>query len=230
MSLTEHPLWKLLGNLYKSHPWHGVSPGDHLPQELTVFIEVVPTDTMKYEVDKTSGYLKIDRPQKYSNVCPSLYGFVPRTYCGESVAAFSAEKTGRELIGDGDPLDICILSDRPVPHGNVLAECVPIGGLRMLDQGEADDKIIAVLKNDLAFSSWSAIHEVPGSMLRRLEHYFLTYKMAPGEHQTTVEIAGVYDREDAYEVIRRSRDDYERHYGNISKQLTTAFQKMQEGI
>jgi inorganic pyrophosphatase len=228
MSHTEHPLWKLLGTLYKSHPWHGVSPGDKLPEDLIAFIEVVPTDTMKYEVDKISGYLRIDRPQKYSNVCPSLYGFVPRTYCGDSVAAFCAEKVGREMKGDGDPLDICILSDRPVPHGNILAECLPIGGLRMLDQGEADDKIIAVLKNDLAFGSWSDIHEVPGSMLRRLEHYFLTYKLAPGDHHTTVEIAGVYDREEAYEVIRRSRDDYDQRYGNIDDMLTAAFQKMRE--
>ncbi|HEY0161497.1 MAG TPA: inorganic pyrophosphatase [Edaphobacter sp.] len=228
MSHTEHPLWKLLGTLYKSHPWHGISPGDKLPEELNAFIEVVPTDTMKYEVDKTSGYLRIDRPQKYSNVCPSLYGFVPQTYCGDSVAAFSAEKTGHQLKGDGDPLDICILSDRPIAHGNVLAECIPIGGLRMLDQGEADDKIIAVLKNDLAFSSWSDIHEVPGSMLRRLEHYFLTYKLAPGDHHATVEIAGVYGREDAYEVIRRSRDDYEKLYGSIDDTLTTAFRKMRE--
>jgi inorganic pyrophosphatase len=144
MPKTTQPLWKLLGVLFKPHPWHGVSPGDQVPNIVQCFIEVVPSDTMKYEIDKVSGYLRVDRPQKYSNMCPALYGFVPQTFCGESVAAFSAEKTGRHLAGDGDPLDICILTDRPIGHGNVIAECIPIGGLRMLDQDEADDKIIGV--------------------------------------------------------------------------------------
>ena len=112
-----------------------------MPEMMQCFIEVVPSDTLKYEIDKVSGYLKVDRPQKYSNICPALYGFVPKTFCGDEVAAFSSEKTGRTLEGDGDPLDVCILSDRPIQHGNILVECIPIGGLRMIDHDEADDKI-----------------------------------------------------------------------------------------
>ena len=70
------PLWKLMGHLFRAHPWHGVSIGDHAPVCVTAFIEIVPTDTAKYEIDKVSGYLRIDRPQQYSNVCPALYGLI----------------------------------------------------------------------------------------------------------------------------------------------------------
>ncbi len=103
MTSKEQSLWKLLGVLYKPHPWHGVSPGDDVPSILQCFVEVVPSDTVKYEVDKISGYLKLDRPQKYSNVCPALYGFVPQTLCADRIAEFSSQKTGRKLEGDGDP-------------------------------------------------------------------------------------------------------------------------------
>ena len=82
------PIGKLMGLRYKSHPWHGVEIGDDAPEIITCFIEMVPTDTVKYEVDKVTGYLKIDRPQKYSNVVPALYGFIPQTYSGERVAEF----------------------------------------------------------------------------------------------------------------------------------------------
>jgi hypothetical protein len=74
------PIGKLMGLRYKSHPWHGVDIGNKAPDILTCYIEMVPTDTVKYEVDKKSGYLKLDRPQKYSNVVPALYGFIPQTF------------------------------------------------------------------------------------------------------------------------------------------------------
>ena len=224
MTKTEQPLWKLLGTLFKPHPWHGVSPGDKAPEALLVFIEVVPTDTVKYEIDKVAGYLKIDRPQKYSNVCPALYGFVPQTHCGDSVGAFSSEKTGRKMDGDGDPLDICVLTDRPIEHGNILVDCIPIGGLRMLDQDEADDKIIAVLKDDSSFGTLKDVSDVPDAVLKRLEHYFLTYKLAPGDHHDSVEIHGVYGREEAHEVIRRSMDDYQKRFGDLEEILTAALE------
>ncbi len=224
MAKSEQPLWKLLGTLFKPHPWHGVSPGDKAPEVLQCFIEVVPSDTVKYEIDKISGYLKVDRPQKYSNVCPALYGLVPQTYCGERVAEFSSEKVGRKMDGDGDPLDICVLTDRPIQHGNILVECIPIGGLRMLDQNEADDKIISVLKDDGAFGAWRDISQVPAAVLNRLQHYFLTYKQAPGDHSANVEIAGVYGREDALEVIRRSMDDYQVRFADLEEILTAALE------
>src|SRR5271155_4506872 len=97
----------LLRLLLKAHPWHGVPIGAEFPQTVTVYVEIVPTDTVKYELDKPSGYLRVDRPQKFSSVCPSLYGLVPQTYCGSLVGAYCAERTGRsQIVGDGDPLDI----------------------------------------------------------------------------------------------------------------------------
>ena len=79
------PIVRLMGLRYKSHPWHGLDIGTDAPNVVTAFIEMVPTDTVKYELDKVSGYIKIDRPQKYSNVVPALYGFLPQTYCGDLV-------------------------------------------------------------------------------------------------------------------------------------------------
>ena len=78
----------------KAHPWHGVAIGDGAPEELTVFVEIVPRDTVKYEVDKETGYLKIDRPQQYSNVVPANYGFIPQTYCSERIAGLARAKNG----------------------------------------------------------------------------------------------------------------------------------------
>ena len=104
---------KMQRNFYKSHPWHGIQIGDEMPKIVTAFIEIVPTDTVKYEIDKETGYLKIDRPQKFSNIVPALYGFVPQTYCGENTAEFAREKSGKNIEkGDGDPLDILVLSER----------------------------------------------------------------------------------------------------------------------
>jgi inorganic pyrophosphatase len=196
-------------SIYKHHPWHGISPGEDVPGIVTAFIEIVPGDTVKYEIDKASGYLKIDRPQLFSNTSPALYGFIPQTYCGESIADFCAKESGKKIEkGDGDPLDICVLCERPVTHGDILLRAVPIGGLRMIDKGEADDKIIAVLLNDPAYSQYKDVSDLPKQLLDRLRHYFLTYKVIPGEIGQPVEIDAVYGREDAYEVIRRSLIDY----------------------
>jgi inorganic pyrophosphatase len=220
------PLWKLLGVLFKHHPWHGISPGDDAPNHVQCFVEVVPTDTMKYEIDKITGYLRVDRPQKYSNFCPALYGFVPQTFCGERVAAFSSEKAGRKLAGDGDPLDICVLTDRQIGHGNVIVECKPIGGLRMLDRGEADDKIIAVLVADATYGSVNDVSELPEGVVNRLRHYFLTYKQPPGSTTPNCEITHVYGAEEAREVVVRSIDDYQERFGDLEQILDAAMSTM----
>jgi inorganic pyrophosphatase len=187
------------------------------------FVEVVPSDTVKYEIDKVSGYLRVDRPQKYSNVCPALYGFIPQTFCGESVARFAGEKTGRTLEGDGDPLDVCVLTDRPIQHGNVIVECIPVGGFRMLDRKEADDKILAVLKDDATYGAWTDLEDASEAVLDRLRHYFLTYKQSPGALTTTCEITHSYGRREAHEVIERSLADYQERFGNLEEILTGAF-------
>jgi inorganic pyrophosphatase len=95
MSKIMDPIGRLMGLRYKSHPWHGVEIGPDAPEVVTCFIEMVPTDTVKYEVDKVSGYLRLDRPQKFSNVVPALYGFIPQTFCFKSVAEFANQKTGQ---------------------------------------------------------------------------------------------------------------------------------------
>lgn len=201
-------------NKSKAHPWHGVSIGDNAPEIVTAFIEIVPTDTVKYEIDKESGYLKIDRPQKFSNVVPSLYGFVPKTYCDLKIAEFASLKSGKKVEkGDGDPLDICVLTEHTITHGDIILQAIPIGGLRLIDKGEADDKIIAVMKSDEIYNQWKDISDIPKAMLDRLKHYFLTYKNIPGTEKPTCEIANVYGREEAYEVINRSREDYHNKFG-----------------
>jgi inorganic pyrophosphatase len=199
--------------VFQAHPWHGISPGEGAPRLVNAFIEIVPTDTVKYEVDKASGHLKVDRPQKYSNLCPTLYGFIPRSFCGEEVGAFCAGKTGRTgIVGDGDPMDICVLSERPISHGNILVRAVPIGGLRMIDGNEADDKIIAVLKGDAVYGHWRDVHDCPSSLIERLRHYFLTYKDMPDSSDRRVEITHIYDASEAFDVIRCSLEDYAQRF------------------
>jgi len=193
---------------FKAHPWHGIPIGESAPQIVTAFIEIVPSDTVKYEIDKETGYLKVDRPQKFSNIIPALYGFIPRTYCGEEIANFAALKTNRDKMkGDGDPLDICVLTERNITHGDIILQAIPIGGFRMIDKNEADDKIIAVLKDDVVYENWKDISDCPEAIIKRLKHYFLTYKTMPGEEHKT-EITHVYGREEAYEVINKSIIDY----------------------
>ncbi|MCX6163693.1 MAG: inorganic pyrophosphatase [Ignavibacteriae bacterium] len=212
--------WKDLRHLLKPHPWHGISIGKNAPEILTAYIEIVPTDTLKFELDKQSGYLKIDRPQLYSNVCPTPYGLIPQTYCGERVAEFCCEKTGRKGIkGDCDPLDICILTEKDITHNDIIVTASPIGGLRMIDGNEADDKIIAVLHKDTIFGEWDNIDDLPSSLVDRIKHYFTTYKEAPDAQHRNCEITHIYGREEAYEVIKRSREDYLEKFKSLADLL-----------
>ena len=215
--------WKLLRLLFKAHPWHGVSIGEDAPEVVTAYIEIVPTDTVKYEMDKATGILKIDRPQRFSNVCPSPYGLVPQTYCGERVADLFSKRSGRlGIIGDGDPLDICVLTEKDISHSDILLRAVPIGGLSMIDGDEADDKIVAVMKDDVAYGGWQDITDCPRAVIDRLQHYFLTYKNAPGALKSKTEITQVYGREEALAVIRASHEDYLRRFPDIEGRVLAA--------
>ena len=228
------PWMQLMGTLFKAHPWHGVPIGEQMPDMVNVFVEIVPTDTVKYEIDKISGHLMVDRPQKFSNICPALYGLIPQTFCGEQVAAFSREKTGRTaMVGDHDPLDICVLTEKTIGHGDVLVRAIPIGGMRLIDGNEADDKIIAVMKGDNVYGQWQDISQCPEQIVNRLRHYFLTYKEVPGDSEhCKCEITHVYGREEAHEVIRRSQADYHERFGMLENLLSTALRvhAMGEGI
>ena len=197
-------------NSHKSHPWHGISLGDNVPDEVRAFIEIVPTDTVKYEVDKESGYLSLDRPQKFSNIVPSLYGFLPRTYCSVRMAELTNTALARyDIEGDGDPLDICVLTEKDVTHGDIIVRARPIVGLRLLDHNQADDKIVAVLKNDAVYGLYNDIEELPLNITRRLIHYFTTYKDIPGETKRRMQFISIYGADVAKDVIRRSMEDYQ---------------------
>lgn len=201
---------------FNSHPWHGVDLGPGAPARVTVYVEIVPTDTVKFEMDKDTGLLKIDRPQQYSNVCPSPYGLLPRTLCARAVAALAEERTGRRaLVGDDDPLDVLVLTEKTITHGNILVQAIPIGGLGLLDGTEVDDKIVAVLANDAVYGGLSDIGQLPALLVNRLKHYFLTYKQGPDAAHPACEITRVYGRDEAHEVIRRSQQDYTDRFGAV---------------
>jgi inorganic pyrophosphatase len=217
------PLWSLMSLLHKSHPWHGIELGDKAPQVVTTWIEIVPTDTIKFEIDKHTGHLMIDRPQRYSNVLPCLYGFLPQTLCAAEVASYAMAESGLdELEGDGDPLDICVFTECAVGRGDLQARAIPIGGLRMIDGGEADDKIIAVLEGDASYGHWRDISDMPAAMIERLKHYFVTYKRGPGATADPCRIEAVYDAARAHECIRRSQADYRALFPDIEALLSAA--------
>ena len=214
---------RLLGLLYQSHPWHGLSIGPQAPGVVTVYIELVPADTVKYEIDKRSGILKLDRPQRYSSLSPEPYGFIPRTLCGDSVAAFAARETSRAgLKGDIDPLDVCVLTERAINHGGVVVRARPIGGLRMFDGAEVDDKIIAVLESDPTYETWTELEHCPPVLIDRIQHYFLTYKDMPGAATARVEMAGIYGAATAREIISRAQVDYRAKFGDLQAALDSA--------
>jgi len=220
MSAEDTALRDLLHLLFQAHPWHGVSPGEDAPAIVSAYIEIVPTDAVKYELDKASGHLRVDRPQRFSSMCPTLYGFIPQTVCGEEVAALCAQRTGATAIqGDGDPMDICVLTEKSFAHGSLFVRAQPIGGLRMIDGEQADDKIIAVLESDVAYGQIKDISECPRGLVDRLKHYFLSYKQFPGEAPRRVEIPHVYDRTEAAEVIARSMLDYRNKFGEPEKRI-----------
>jgi inorganic pyrophosphatase len=188
---------------FRPHPWHGLEVGPEPPAVLNGYIEITPFDLMKYEVDKVSGYLRVDRPQRSSAQHPTLYGFVPRTYCGDRVSKL-APGANR---GDGDPLDICVLSERAITRNEIIVRARVIGGLQMVDRGEADDKIISVLDNDYVYGEARDLKDIPHVLIERLQHYFLTYRLVPGE-KPQVDIAKVYGRAHAMKVVQAAMDDY----------------------
>ncbi len=194
---------------WRPHPWHGLEVGEDQPKIVNAFIELTPFDTIKYEVDKKTGYMRVDRPQRSSSLPPSLYGFIPRTYCGNHVGELSSD----DVKGDGDPLDICVLSERPIDRNEVILSARVIGGLHMVDHDEADDKIISVLDNDTYYSNINSVNDLPPVLIERLRHYFGTYKLIPGKDQNDVYVEGIFDADHAYKVIEASIKDYEEMFG-----------------
>jgi inorganic pyrophosphatase len=171
---------------------------------VTAYIEITPQDVIKYELDKASGLLRVDRVLQTSSSPPTLYGLIPQTYCGSNVAALSSTVTE----ADGDPLDICVFSERPIDKSDILLTARVVGGLRMIDGGEADDKIIAVLDGDPVFAGDSDLDDLPLPMVDRLDHYFRSYKSA-----ARVSIESRYGAADAHKVIEAAMRDYVESFG-----------------
>ena len=129
------------------------------------------------------------------------------------------EKTGMKgITGDGDPIDICVLTEKTISHGDILVRAIPIGGFRMIDGSQADDKIIAVLRNDATYGDYKNIDDCPDIVIERLKHYFLTYKDLPGKESET-EITHTYNAEEAHEVIKKSMEDYHHRFDNLEVAL-----------
>jgi inorganic pyrophosphatase len=188
---------------WRPHPWHGLAVGREPPLCVNAYIEITPFDLIKYEVDKESGYLRVDRPQRTSSQAPALYGFIPRTYCGEGVAALCPGAAQ----GDGDPLDICVLSERPITRSEIIVPARVVGGLQLVDRGEADDKIIAILEKDFMWSEVDDVGGLPRILVERLQHYFETYKLVPGE-PAQIRVQQVYGKAHAMKVIEAAIADY----------------------
>lgn len=141
------------------HPWHGVEIGKNMPEIITAIIEVPKGSKTKYELDKLSGLLKVDRILYSAVHYPANYGFIPKTYCE-----------------DNDPLDVLVLGQEAVVPLSIL-RARPIGVMKMVDQGEADDKIIAVHVDDPEYAQYKSIDELPQHCLKTLQRFFEDYKV-----------------------------------------------------
>ena len=176
---------------------------------MTAYIEITPFDVIKYELDKPTGYIKVDRPQETSSSPPTLYGFIPRTYCAERVADLCPSA----VRGDGDPLDICVISERAIDRADITMTATVVGGLQMLDGDEADDKIIGVLNKDPVWGGVTDADQLPGALIDRLAHYFETYKLRPNQPAET-KITARYGADRAHVVVLAALDDYQAHFGS----------------
>ena len=151
-----------------THPWHSLPPGKHAPEEVTVYVEIPSGSRNKYELDKDTGLLRLDRVLYSAVHYPGDYGFIPRT-----------------LAEDGDPCDVLVLLNEPTFPGCQI-DARPIGVLRMLDRGEHDDKILAVPVHDPFYSEYFDIADIPQHYLKEVEHFFHIYKDLEGKRVQTV--------------------------------------------
>lgn len=172
------------------NPWHSVSPGERAPDYVNGIIEIPQNTRAKYELDKESGLLKMDRVLYSSMYYPANYGFIPQTYCD-----------------DKDPLDILVLSQITVVPMCMVSARV-IGVMRMLDGGELDDKIIAVAENDMSVNHIHDISELPVHFLKELKNFFEDYKKLENK---TVEVEDFQDAQIAKEIVKQSLVDYQKY-------------------
>ncbi|HEY4151332.1 MAG TPA: inorganic diphosphatase [Chitinophagaceae bacterium] len=174
-----------------SHPWHGISPGEHAPRIVTAVVEIPQGSRCKYEIDKASGLLKLDRVIYSSFHYPSNYGFIPQTY-GD----------------DKDPLDILILTSLPI-QPLCLMDAKVIGVMQMIDNGDSDDKIIAVAANDPSVNHYNNIEELPKHFFEELRHFFEEYKRLENK---TVKVEEFGDKSTALKIIEAALQLYKDNF------------------
>lgn len=178
------------------HPWHDVELGEEAPSILTAVIEVPMGSNVKYELDKKSGMIKVDRTLFSAVYYPANYGFFPQTYCD-----------------DKDPLDVLVLGKEAlVPL--CLVRVKPIGMMKMIDQGQLDDKVIAVQYDDQEFCHYDSIDELPPHILLQVQRFFEDYKIL---EKKAVKVEGFLSKEDALRVIKESIEAYEVKCGGLSQ-------------
>ena len=178
------------------HPWHDVDLGDKFPHVIPVVIEVPKGSKVKYELDKKSGLINVDRILFSSVVYPANYGFIPRTYCG-----------------DHDPLDVLVLGQEPIfPLSIMMVK--PIGVMKMIDQGEEDDKVIAVHAHDPEYNHYESIKQLPPHRLKEVRRFFEDYKVL---EQKAVVVEDFFDRDRAFEIINESIALYKKTFPNGGK-------------
>lgn len=177
------------------HPWHGVSPGKNIPYEVNAIIEIPKGSKAKYELDKESGLIKLDRILYSSVHYPVNYGFIPQT-----------------LGDDNDPLDILVLCTESLLPG-CLVEAKVIGVMQMLDNGEGDDKIIGVASKDISVSHIRDMESMPPHLVKEIKNFFEEYKKLENKE---VLIEDIKDAETAVEIVQRNLQDYKNRYGELS--------------
>lgn len=172
--------------------WHDINPSRISSSTFDAVVEIPRGGKLKYELDKETGLLILDRVLHTSTHYPANYGFIPLT-----------------LAEDGDPLDVLILSDQAF-HSLALIPCHPIGLIRMTDHNESDEKIIAVARNDPNYNGFRSIRELPSHISEEMLHFFSVYKQLEGK-ETAAEV--VLDAPDAVEAVKASITRYEKYYG-----------------
>jgi inorganic pyrophosphatase len=174
------------------HGWHDLLPGRNPPEEVTAFVEIPSGSRNKYEIDKATGMLRLDRVLYSAVHYPGDYGFIPRT-----------------LAEDHDPLDIVVLVKEPTFSGCQI-DARPIGVLRMSDRGEGDDKILAVPSKDPSYAEYFDIADIPQHTLKEIEHFFHIYKDLEGRRVQTV---GWEKLDGAMRIIREAIERYAEKFG-----------------
>lgn len=171
--------------------WHDINPKRISKNSFAAVIEISKGSKTKYELDKETGILKLDRILYTSTHYPANYGFIPRTYASDS-----------------DPLDVLVLCSESI-HPLTMVKCYPIGVISMFDNGYADEKIIAIPFNDPNYNTYTDISQIPAHIFNEMTHFFTIYKELEGKQTAVNEIKGAAD---AVTVLEKAMTDYTENY------------------